>query len=69
MVYTVPTVGALLSMNDLYTQLKRELEEVELGVATMRAKIRSLIDLYERSNHPLRAERVASLRQLLRKLA
>ncbi len=56
-------------MDDLYTQLKRELEEVELGVATMRAKIHSLIDLYERSNHPLRAERVARLRQLLRKLA
>ncbi len=56
-------------MDDLYTQLKRELEEIEVGVLTMRAKIRSLIALYQRSDHPLRTERVARLRQLLRKLA
>jgi hypothetical protein len=56
-------------MDDLYTQLKRDLEEIEVGIITMRAKIRSLIGLYQRSNHPRRTERVASLRQLLRALA
>lgn len=56
-------------MDDLYTQMKRELEEIEVGVNTLRAKTRSLIDLYQRSDHPLRERRVLELRLLLDKLS
>lgn len=56
-------------MNDEYTRLKRDLEEIYATKARMESDIRTLIERLERSDHPLRTERVADLRQLLRKLA
>jgi len=52
-------------MEDEYTRLKRELEEIEAMVAYLRSAIPLLIALYERSDHPLRRENIARLRKLL----
>src|SRR5690348_9560982 len=48
--------------NDLFTQLKRELEEVEVRVTTLRSSISRLIERYERSDHPAKREHIARLR-------
>ncbi len=56
-------------MNDDYTKLKRDLEEIYVEKARLESDIRALIEQVEKSDHPLRTERLASLRQLLRKLA
>lgn len=56
-------------MNDEYTAQKRELEDLYARKARMEADIKTLITIVEESSHPLREERLASLRQLLQKLA
>ena len=52
-------------MNDAYTMLKRELEEIEARVLSLRSSIPPLIEQYERSDHPLKRENIARLRTLL----
>ncbi len=56
-------------MNDDYTKMKRDLEEIYVTKARMESDIRALIAQVEQSDHPLRTERLARLRQLLQKLA
>jgi hypothetical protein len=56
-------------MNDEYTQLKRDLEEIYVTKARLASDIKDLIERVEKSDHPLRINRLASLRHLLRKLA
>jgi Zn-dependent protease with chaperone function len=56
-------------MNDDYTKMKRDLEDIYATKARMESDIRNLIEQVEKSDHPLRNERLARLRQLLQKLA
>jgi hypothetical protein len=51
-------------MNDEYTQLKRDYEEIAVTVLTLRHNISELLKRYERSDHPRKAEYIARLKRL-----
>ncbi len=51
-------------MNDEYTRMKRELEEILCTVDDLKGNVRVLIERLERSDHPLRRERIAYLEKL-----
>ncbi len=51
-------------MNDEYTRMKRELEEILCTVYDLKVNIRILIEQLKRSDHPLKHERIAHLEKL-----
>lgn len=55
-------------MEDEYTLLKRDLEEIEAMIRWFRANIPPLIAQYERSDHPLKRENIARLHAILDRL-
>jgi hypothetical protein len=55
-------------MDDEYTQMKRELEEIDIALELLKARLRSLMRWFQHSDHPLRHVRVAQLREILEKL-
>lgn len=67
--FRAPAGKGVRTMDDEYTQMKRELEEIDTAVETLKSRIRGLMRWFRRSDHPLRQMRVAELRKLLDQLS